>query len=168
MTNVEHFLNLTAVRRTGSHVAHGLFVETVDRDAGRLLNPALELCSALGIFQASEVFRGVKQPSLYNLIDLNRTSSEYGVAADAAVVDMLIDDPKVLLAGNDGKLLEPFADSALGLDVLPVILDIERPALRIMPRKIPRAAAVDFRGLTGDREVTDQRLARFRLLLVLG
>ena len=168
MANVKHFLDLAAVGRAGPYLAHSLLVETVDRDAGGLFNPAFELSGALGIVQPREVFRGVKQPGLYDLVDLNRSGREYSVAADAAVIDMLVDDPEVLLAGNNGESLKAFADSALGLDVLPVVLDIERPAFGVMLGEVSRAAAIDLRRFAGDREIADQGFARFRLLLILG
>ena len=133
-----------------ANVTDHLFIEALHLKARDLLNPGLELCSALWIIKTRQLFCGVKQPRFYDLVNRNRIFREDRINADAAVVDMLVDYPEVMLAGNHGKLLQALSDRALRHDVLTVILDIEIPPLGVMVRKIARALAIDLCGFAGN------------------
>ena len=133
-----------------ANVTDHLFVEALHLKARDLLNPGLELRSAFRIIETRQLFCGVKQPRFYDLIDRNRIFRKDRINADAAVIDMLVDYPEVMLAGNHGELLQALPDRALRHDVLTVILDIEIPPLGVMVRKIARALAVDLCGLAGN------------------
>ena len=133
-----------------ANVTDHLFVEALHLKARDLLNPGLELRGALRIIETRQLFCGVKQPRFYDLVDRNCVFREDRINADAAVVDMLVDYPEIVLAGNHGELLQALPDRALRHDVLTVILDIEIPPLGVMVRKIARALAVDLCGLAGN------------------
>lgn len=60
---------------TAANVTDHLFVEALYFKARDLLNPGLELRSALWIIKARQFLCGVKQPRFYDLIDRNRISA---------------------------------------------------------------------------------------------
>ena len=133
-----------------ANVTDHLFVEALHLKARDLLNPGLELRSALWIIKTRQLFCGVKQPRFYDLIDRNRIFCKDRINADAAVIDMLVDYPQVMLAGNHGELLQALPDRALRHDVLTVILNVEIPPFGVMVRKIACALAIDLCGLAGN------------------
>ena len=87
------------------------------------------------------------------------------VDQDASVVDALIHVVVVPLMLHHREDLHPLADIPLGTDILRAIIFELLPAFRIMLRQISGSAAVGFRRLTGNREISDQVLTRLILLL---
>lgn len=69
---------------TAANVTDHLFVEALYFKARDLLNPGLELRSALWIIKARQFLCGVKQPRFYDLIDRNRIFRKDRINADAA------------------------------------------------------------------------------------
>ena len=133
-----------------ANVADHFFIKALHLKARDFLNPGLELRGALRIVEARQFLCSIKQPSFYDLVDRNCVFREDRINADAAVVDMLVDYPEIVLAGNHGELLQALPDRTLRHDVLTVILNIEVPPFGVMVRKIARALAVNLCGLAGN------------------
>ena len=133
-----------------ANVTDHLFVEALHLKARDLLNPGLELRGAFRIVETRQLLCGIKQPSFYNLVNRDRIFREDRINANAAVVDMLVDYPEVMLTGNYGELLQALPDRALRHDVLTVILNVEIPPFGVMTRKIACALAIDLCGLAGN------------------
>lgn len=142
-------MNLLIVGAAANVTDH-LFVEALYFKARDLLNPGLELRGALWIIKARQFLCGVKQPRFYDLIDRNRIFRKDRINADAAVVDMLVDYPEIMLAENYWELLQALPDRALRHDVLTVILNVEIPPFGVMVRKIARALAIDLCSFAGN------------------
>ena len=91
-TNVEHLVYLCAAC-VRAHAGDTLFVETLDLNSGRVLNPALELRSALRILKPRQRLCLLQQTAFDNAVNLNRLFRKRQINAYAAVVNMLVVDP---------------------------------------------------------------------------
>ena len=165
-SNVEHLIYRRAVS-VSPYAGDRLLIKALNLYASGVLNPALELAGTFGVVEARKLFRLFKQSSFDNAVDLNGVLSKTEVNANAAVIDMLVMNPKRLFLFINRKAGELLSDCALCFNVLPVILYIEVPAVRVMLREIAGPIAVRLRRLTRNREVPNKRSASLRLLLVL-
>ena len=111
-SDVKHTVYRVAVS-VSSYAGDTLLVEALDLDTRGVLNPALELRSALRVLKARKFLSLLKKSRPDNGVNLDRVLCEVKVYADAAVVDMLVVNPEGLFLLIYREARELLPDSPL-------------------------------------------------------
>ena len=146
------------------HLRHILFAECVHRDAA-LLQPCLQLGYGIWILKTSQLVGFLAHGIGEHQVTGDCFLYQFRVDPHATVIDALIGAVVLPFQFRHRKLLQPFVDVHLGVDILNAVILELRPVRRVMLREIPGTHPVGFRRLARYRKQLDEPLTFFVFLL---
>ena len=154
----------TVFIQLGNHLGDIFFAQRVHRDAA-LLQPCLQLGYGIRIFQPGQLVGFFAHGIGEHQVTGDCFLYQFRVDPHATVIDALIGAVVLPFQFRHRKLLQPFVDVHLGVDILNAVILELRPVRRVMLREIPGTHSVGFRRLARYRKQLDEPLTFFVFLL---
>ena len=144
--------------------SHIFFSERFDRDTP-FLQPAFQLGYAVRIFQASQLIRLFRHDLGLHQITGDCLFHQWQVYLHAAIVYPLIQMVVIPFVIHKREAFQPLPDVPFRSNILQAVFFKLSPAFRVVFREIPRPAAIGFRRLAWNGEISNQCFTRRILLL---